>query len=34
MDIGVLGMMVGDIPTALGLNPWLSILIGMAVILD
>jgi len=30
--IGVLGMMVGDIPTAYGLSPWVSLTVGFAVI--
>ncbi len=30
--IGVLGMIVGDIPTAYGLSPWVSIVIGSVVI--
>jgi Na+/H+ antiporter NhaC len=32
LSIGFLGMLVGDIPTAYGLSPWISILIGSAVI--
>ncbi|UCD82842.1 MAG: Na+/H+ antiporter NhaC family protein [Desulfobacterales bacterium] len=32
MGIGLLGMLVGDIPTAFGLSPWISILLGTAVI--
>ena len=30
--IGVLGMLIGDIPTAYGLSPWIAILVGSAVI--
>jgi Na+/H+ antiporter NhaC len=33
LGIGVLGMLVGDIPTAFGLSPWISILLGTAVII-
>jgi Na+/H+ antiporter NhaC len=33
LGIGVLGMLVGDIPTAFGLSPWISILLGSAVII-
>lgn len=33
LGIGVLGMVVGDIPTAFGLSPWVSIAVGTAVIL-
>ncbi len=32
LAIGVLGMIVGDIPTAYGLSPWISIVVGSAVI--
>lgn len=32
LAIGLLGMAVGDIPTAFGLSPWVSILVGAAVI--
>ncbi|MCB1057682.1 MAG: Na+/H+ antiporter NhaC family protein [Acidobacteria bacterium] len=32
LSVGVIGMLVGDIPTAFGLSPWLSILAGVAVI--
>jgi Na+/H+ antiporter NhaC len=31
-SVGVLGMLLGDIPTAYGLSPWLSIGVGSAVI--
>lgn len=31
--IGVLGMLIGDIPTAYGLSPWISILVGSAIII-
>jgi Na+/H+ antiporter NhaC len=30
--IGVVGMLVGDIPTAYGLSPWISLAVGTAVI--
>lgn len=30
--IGILGMLLGDIPTAYGLSPWVSIVIGVIVI--
>jgi Na+/H+ antiporter NhaC len=33
LGIGLLGMLVGDIPTAFGLSPWVSILLGTAVII-
>jgi Na+/H+ antiporter NhaC len=33
LAIGVLGMIVGDIPTAYGLSPWVSIVVGSAVII-
>lgn len=33
VGIGLLGMLVGDIPTAFGLSPWISILLGTAVII-
>lgn len=32
LGVGFLGMLVGDIPTAFGLSPWISILIGTAAI--
>ena len=32
LTIGVLGMVLGDIPTAFGLSPWVSLLVGSAVI--
>jgi Na+/H+ antiporter NhaC len=32
LGIGVLGMVIGDIPTAYGLSPWISLLVGTAVI--
>jgi Na+/H+ antiporter NhaC len=32
IGIGVLGMLLRDIPTAYGLSPWISIVIGSAVI--
>ena len=30
--IGILGMLIGDIPTAYGLSPWIAILLGSAII--
>ncbi|HEU4522412.1 MAG TPA: Na+/H+ antiporter NhaC family protein, partial [Thermoanaerobaculia bacterium] len=30
--IGLLGMVIGDIPTAYGLSPWVSLAVGTAVI--
>ena len=33
LGIGVLGMIVGDIPTAYGLSPWISLAVGSAVII-
>jgi len=33
LGIAVLGMIVGDIPTAFGLSPWVSLLLGSAVII-
>lgn len=32
LGIGVLGMLLGDIPTAYGLSPWISIVVGTVVI--
>ncbi|MEM9292705.1 MAG: Na+/H+ antiporter NhaC family protein [Acidobacteriota bacterium] len=32
LSVGVLGMLVGDLPTAYGLSPWISLLAGAAVI--
>jgi Na+/H+ antiporter NhaC len=32
LGIGILGMLVGDIPTAFGLSPWISIVLGTVVI--
>ena len=32
LGIGVLGMVIGDIPTAYGLSPWISLAVGTAVI--
>lgn len=32
LSVGMIGMLVGDIPTAFGLSPWLSLLAGVAVI--
>ena len=32
LAIGCLGMLVGDIPTAMGLNPWVALALGAAVI--
>jgi Na+/H+ antiporter NhaC len=33
LGIGVLGMVVGDIPTAYGMSPWISLGVGTAVII-
>ncbi|HEY5610124.1 MAG TPA: Na+/H+ antiporter NhaC family protein, partial [Thermoanaerobaculia bacterium] len=33
LGVGVLGMIVGDIPTGYGLSPWISLLLGTAVII-
>jgi len=33
LGIGVLGMVVGDIPTAYGMSPWISLAVGTAVII-
>lgn len=33
LGIGLLGMAVGDIPTAFGLSPWISIVLGTVVII-
>lgn len=33
LAIGALGMLIGDIPTAFGLSPWISIATGMTVII-
>ena len=32
LGVGVLGMLVGDIPTAFGLSPWISLAVGIAII--
>jgi Na+/H+ antiporter NhaC len=32
LGVGVLGMVLGDIPTAYGLSPWISLAVGAAVI--
>jgi Na+/H+ antiporter NhaC len=32
LAIGVLGMLIGDIPTSFGLSPWISIVVGTVVI--
>jgi Na+/H+ antiporter NhaC len=32
LGIGVLGMVLGDVPTAYGMSPWVSLLVGTAVI--
>ena len=29
---GIVGMLVGDLPTAFGLSPWISLVLGSAVI--
>jgi Na+/H+ antiporter NhaC len=33
LGIGLLGLLIGDVPTAYGLPPWVSLLVGTAVIL-
>jgi Na+/H+ antiporter NhaC len=32
LALGILGMMLGDIPTAFGMSPWISLLVGSALI--
>ncbi len=32
LGAGLLGMLIGDLPTAYGLNPWISLLVGSALI--
>ncbi len=32
LALGVLGMLVGDLPTAFGMSPWISLLVGSTVI--
>jgi hypothetical protein len=32
LGIGLLGMLIGDIPTAYGLSPWISITLGSVLI--
>ncbi len=32
LSVGVLGMLIGDLPAAFGLSPWISLLIGIVVI--
>ena len=32
LGVGVLGMVVGDIPTAYGMSPWISLLVGAGVV--
>jgi hypothetical protein len=31
--VGVVAMLVGDIPTAYGLSPWLSLVVGSGILL-
>ena len=31
--VGVVGTLVGDIPTAYGLSPWISLVVGAAILL-
>jgi hypothetical protein len=31
--VAVVGMLVGNIPTAFGLSPWISLLVGTAILL-
>lgn len=33
LGVGILGMLVGDLPTAFGMSPWYSILLGSIVII-
>ncbi|MFQ5720805.1 MAG: Na+/H+ antiporter NhaC family protein, partial [Acidobacteriota bacterium] len=33
MLVGAVGLIVGDIPTALGLSPWLSLALGTGILL-
>lgn len=33
LAVGVVGMLVGDIPTAYGLSPWISIVLGSGILL-
>lgn len=33
LGVGVLGMLIGDIPTAFGMSPWLSLFLGTGVII-
>ena len=33
LGVGVLGMAVGDIPSSFGLSPWISLLLGTAIII-
>jgi len=33
LAVGVVGMLVGDIPTAYGLSPWISIVLGAGILL-
>ena len=32
LTVGVIGMLIGDIPTAYGLPPWVSLLLGLALL--
>jgi Na+/H+ antiporter NhaC len=32
LALGILGIMLGDIPTAFGMSPWISLLVGSALI--
>jgi Na+/H+ antiporter NhaC len=32
LGMGVLGMLIGDIPTAYGMSPWISLILGTVVI--
>ncbi len=32
LTLGILGILVGDLPTAYGLSPWISIVVGSAII--
>jgi len=34
LSAGVIGMLIGDIPTAYGLSPWISLLVGSAILIS
>jgi Na+/H+ antiporter NhaC len=33
LAVGVVGMLIGDIPTAYGFSPWISIVLGTGILL-